>query len=97
MTPTPEQEVAVLKSVTYAALFDYPLALEQLHASLVGVAPTPAAVLSWWQRSEFSAGQRRISSMGGISRQAVATSSISGLVVNASAANCSLAMDAFCA
>jgi len=53
MTPTPEQEVAVLKSVTYAALFDYPLTLEQLHASLVGVRATPAAVLAWWQRSEF--------------------------------------------
>jgi hypothetical protein len=53
MTPMPEQEVAVLKSVTYAALFDYPLTLEQLHVSLVGVRATPALVLSWWQRSEF--------------------------------------------
>ena len=53
MTPTRDQEIAVLKSVTYAALFDYPLTLEQLHASLVGMRTTPQALLSWWECSAF--------------------------------------------
>lgn len=53
MTPTRDQEIAVLKSVTYAALFDYPLTLEQLHAGLVGMRTTPQAILAWWERSEF--------------------------------------------
>ena len=37
MTPTRAQELAVLRSVVYASLFDYPLTLAQLHASLIGV------------------------------------------------------------
>lgn len=53
MIPTREQEIAVLQSVTYAALFDYPLTAEQLHTSLVGVRATPALILSWWRQSEF--------------------------------------------
>ena len=37
MNPSREQELAVLRSVIYASLFDYPLTLEQLESSLVGV------------------------------------------------------------
>ena len=53
MTPSREQELAVLKSVTYAALFDYPLTLDQLHAGLVGMHTTPRTLLAWWESSEF--------------------------------------------
>jgi len=53
MIPTHAQELAVLQSVVYASLFDYPLTLEQLHASLVGTRAEPDAIASWWQQSEF--------------------------------------------
>ena len=53
MTPSRAQELAVLRSVTYAALFDYPLTLAQLHASLVEVRAEAPAVASWWRDSEF--------------------------------------------
>ena len=53
MTPTRAQELAFLRSVTYASLFDYPLTLPQLHASLVQVRADAPAVASWWRDSEF--------------------------------------------
>jgi hypothetical protein len=54
MTPTRDQELAVLQSVIYASLFDYPLTLDQLHGSLVGVrADEAAAIASWWRESEL--------------------------------------------
>jgi hypothetical protein len=51
MTPTHAQELAVLRSVTYAGLFDYPLTLEQLHESLIEVRADAEAVASWWRNS----------------------------------------------
>ena len=53
MTPTPAQELAVLRSITYAALFDYPLTLAQLHESLIEVRADADAVASWWRHSEL--------------------------------------------
>ena len=53
MMPTRAQELAFLRSVTYAALFDYPLTLAQLQASLVEVRAEEAVVASWWRDSEF--------------------------------------------
>lgn len=51
MIPTRAQEIAVLRSVTYAALFDYPLSLPQLHASLVEVRADEESVAAWWRNS----------------------------------------------
>jgi hypothetical protein len=53
MTPTHAQELAFLRSVTYASIFDYPLTLAQLHASLVEVRADAADVASWWCDSAF--------------------------------------------
>ena len=53
MTPSRTQELAVLRSVTYAALFDYPLTLAQLHASLIGVRADAETVAAWWHTSDF--------------------------------------------
>lgn len=55
------QELAVLQSVIYASLFDYPLTLAQLRDSLVGVAADEAAILAWWSGSALlqSAIERR--------------------------------------
>jgi hypothetical protein len=53
VTPTRDQELAVLQSVVYASLFDYPLTLAQLHSSLVGVRAGADTIRSWWQSSEF--------------------------------------------
>ena len=53
MIPTREQELAVLQSVVYASLFDYPLTLDQLHATLVGVRANPDAVATWWRNSSL--------------------------------------------
>ena len=53
MTPSRAQELAVLRSVTYAALFDYPLTLAQLHASLIGVRADAETVAAWWRTSDF--------------------------------------------
>jgi hypothetical protein len=54
MKPSRAQELAVLRSVTYAALFDYPLTLAQLHASLIGVRADDAeTVAAWWRTSDF--------------------------------------------
>lgn len=50
--PTREQELAVLRAVIYASLFDYPLTLEQLEASL-GVRAQADVIAGWWRTSEF--------------------------------------------
>jgi hypothetical protein len=51
VTPTHEQELAVLRSVIYASLFDYPLTLEQLHQALVGVRADKELIVRWWRSS----------------------------------------------
>lgn len=51
MTPTRAQELAVLQSVVYASLFDYPLTLAQLRDSLVEIVADEAAIASWWRNS----------------------------------------------
>jgi hypothetical protein len=53
MIPTREQELAVLRSVVYASLFDYPLEPAQLEASLIGVAADLAAIDRWWRESDL--------------------------------------------
>jgi hypothetical protein len=53
MTPTHAQELAFLRSVIYASLFDYPLTLAQLHASLVEVRADAPSVAAWWRDSAF--------------------------------------------
>jgi len=53
MTPTRAQELAVVRTVTYAAMFDYPLTLEQLHASLIGVRADADTVAAWCRSSDF--------------------------------------------
>ena len=53
MTPTRAQELAVLRSVIYASLFDYPLTLTQLAATLVEVRADERTVAGWWRDSEF--------------------------------------------
>ena len=53
MTPTRAQELAFLRTVIYASLFDYPLTLEQLHASLTGVRADADTVAAWWRSSDF--------------------------------------------
>jgi hypothetical protein len=51
--PTREQELAVLRSVVYASLFEYPLTLEQLESSLAGVRASAPTIAAWWAASEF--------------------------------------------
>jgi hypothetical protein len=46
-------EVAVLRTVAYASLFDYPLTPEQVGASLVGAAADEAAVLACYRSSPW--------------------------------------------
>lgn len=53
MMPTRAQELAFLRSVTYASLFDYPLTLAQLHASLLEARADRASVAAWWRDSAF--------------------------------------------
>lgn len=53
MTPTRDQELAVLRSVVYASLFDYPLTLAQLEQSLVGERADAATIETWWRVSAF--------------------------------------------
>ena len=43
----------MLRSVVYASLFDYPLTLAQLHATLVEVHAEAATVAAWWRDSDF--------------------------------------------
>jgi hypothetical protein len=53
MIPTREQELAVLRSVVYASLFDYPLAPAQLEASLIGERADAATIERWWRESDL--------------------------------------------
>jgi hypothetical protein len=53
MTPTRAQELAVLRSVVYASLFDYPLTLSQLCAALIEVRADEHMVAGWWRDSAF--------------------------------------------
>ena len=48
MLPSNLQELSVLRAVTYAALFDYPLTLQQLRASLDVVADEDT-IERWWR------------------------------------------------
>jgi hypothetical protein len=48
MSPSNLQELSVLRAVTYAALFDYPLTLRQLRDSLDIVADEDA-IVRWWR------------------------------------------------
>ena len=61
MPPSREQELAVLRAVTYAALFDYPLTLAQLCESLPGMAADEATIAAWWRQGALlqSAIERR--------------------------------------
>jgi hypothetical protein len=45
--PNREQELAVLRSVVYASLFDYPLTLEQLQQALIGVRADQETIAKW--------------------------------------------------
>jgi hypothetical protein len=45
-------ELAIARSVIYASLFDYPLALEQLHLTLIESSETPAEILATYRASE---------------------------------------------
>lgn len=56
MTPTREQELAVLGAVVYASLFDYPLAPAQLEASLIGERADAATIERWWRESDLLQG-----------------------------------------
>ena len=53
MMPTRDQELAVLRSIVYASLFDYPLTLAQLESSLLGVRASAAAIASWLRNSAW--------------------------------------------
>lgn len=51
--PSPAAERAFLASVVYAAVFDYPLTLEQLHESLIELAAAPDDLRAWYWASPF--------------------------------------------
>jgi hypothetical protein len=51
--PTRVQELAVLQSVVYASLFDYPLTLDQLQQSLIGVRADRETIAAWWRSSDL--------------------------------------------
>ena len=53
MIPNRDQELAVLRSVVYASLFDYPLTLDQLHQSLIGIRAEKESIAAWWRSSEL--------------------------------------------
>src|SRR5918994_5412447 len=48
---TPAHERAFLRSVLYAAVFEYPLTLDQLHEALIGVRATPDGLRRWYDES----------------------------------------------
>ena len=48
----PVEECAFLRSVLYAAVFDYPLTVEQLHEALIGVPATPDDIICWYEESD---------------------------------------------
>jgi hypothetical protein len=51
--PSAIEERAVLQSVVYAALFDYPLTVAQLRDALIGVAADEATLLRWFAQSDY--------------------------------------------
>lgn len=57
MTPTlmprPAQERAVLQSVVYASLFDYPVTLSQLREGLIGETAAEDTLLAWYAQSPY--------------------------------------------
>lgn len=53
MTPTREEELAVLRSVVYASLFDYPLTPAQLETSLIAMRADAATIERWWRESDL--------------------------------------------
>ena len=48
MTPL---ELAIIRAVAYAALFDYPLTLDQLHETLIRCSATRDGILAAWRAS----------------------------------------------
>ena len=46
------QEQAFLRSVLYAAVFDYPLTIDQLHEALIDMPATPDALARWYRESD---------------------------------------------
>lgn len=64
MPPSKEQELAVLRAVTYAALFDYPLTLSQLRESLAGVAADEATIAVWCRQGALL--QSAVEQRGGL-------------------------------
>lgn len=52
LPPTAAEERAFLHSVLYASVFDYPLTVEQLHESLIGVEADPSALAAWYANSD---------------------------------------------
>ena len=57
MTPLiiarPAQERAVLQSVVYASLFDYPVTLPQLREGLIGEVADESTLLQWYEHSPY--------------------------------------------
>ena len=51
--PRPSEERAVLQSVVYAALFDYPLTLSQLREALIGQVADEATIMRWFNSSAY--------------------------------------------
>lgn len=50
--PSPAQERAFLASVVYASVFDYPLTLDQLQATLIGEEADAAELMEWYAASD---------------------------------------------
>jgi hypothetical protein len=48
---TPAEERAFLRSVLYAAVFDYPLTIDQLHEALIDIRATPDDIARWYDES----------------------------------------------
>src|SRR5262245_570390 len=48
---TPVEERAFLRSVLYAAVFDYPLTVEQLHEAFIDVRATCQDIVRWYGES----------------------------------------------
>jgi hypothetical protein len=53
LRPRPSEERAVLQSVVYAALFDYPLTVTQLRESLIGEVADESTLLRWFNSSAY--------------------------------------------
>lgn len=51
--PLPSEERAVLQSVVYAALFDYPLTVTQLREALIGQVADEATLVRWFNSSAY--------------------------------------------